>query len=503
MKKVIFGFLSLVCLSSLLNNQILKSNAAENEVPGIGDIIEAEDVIYYSDDGKVETSLYDWHENSTSLRYFSDTESQWVSGSRIANGASNKAAAGLDGNKFVAKMEVFAETAGEYELFIRAQSTTSQNLAGVFNINLNEAKDAEGALEYTPLQEAGTVLVANQNYNAELTGDDAFDFETWNNMRSWSIVSLGKVNLLEGKNVVRLNKNDKAPNIDYFVFKDTTPTEKVNYVYSLRSENIAGNGNETNFTSVNVATNSELGAYSAEADYQIKYTGLYMRIYDFSSRHPWYGAHTVYAEDIAIDEAMISGVDYTVPGTYEATATYKNSQNLEGYTAKFKVVVGEGGTVDPVEGLDEFKLTKTEISLGLDYSVTDNVYAFSNLRLYFRFIFDYSKFTTVDIQEAGVYFELGNAIGAVKEGASKLVDETRDGEFVVELKSPMNEQDIARMFDAQFSFVSYVKYNDQYTMNEVRTLTFKEMLTNYAQDTSYGADVNAIADKALNYYTNL
>ena len=83
------AFLCLVAaLSAGVHHHLVK---AEEQNANVGDIIEAEHCVTYADGNK-----YDWFENDTSLRTLSGDN--WVSGGKIANGASGLSVAGVGAN---------------------------------------------------------------------------------------------------------------------------------------------------------------------------------------------------------------------------------------------------------------------------------------------------------------------------------------------------------------------------------------------------------------------
>lgn len=159
--------------------------------------------------------------------------------------------------------------------------------------------------------------------------------------------------------------------------------------------------------------------------------------------------------------------------------------------------------VEPtIAGLEEFQAVETKVSLGLNFKVDSegNYVEFSKLRLYFTFDFDYSKFANSEIQEAGIYFNLGETLTEITREQSKLVDNDMSGSFIAELNAPETLEEVKAMLSTKFSFASYVKINGEYKIGKVRTLSFEEILMEYADNTEYGVEINKIAESAYYYY---
>ena len=155
-----------------------------------------------------------------------------------------------------------------------------------------------------------------------------------------------------------------------------------------------------------------------------------------------------------------------------------------------------------IAGLEEFQAVDTKVSLGLNFKVDSegNYVEFSKLRLYFTFDFDYSKFANSEIQEAGIYFNLGETITEITREQSKLIDNDMSGSFIAELNAPETLEEVKAMLSTKFSFASYVKINGEYKIGKVRTLSFEEILMEYADNTEYGVEINKIAESAYYYY---
>lgn len=194
----------------------------------------------------------------------------------------------------------------------------------------------------------------------------------------------------------------------------------------------------------------------------------------------------------------LSSGDLSGKGVTNVKLTFNNSSNQVGIESFYCVLEKVETTI--IEGLETFKASKTEVSLGLNYTIdAEQNYTFSDLRLFFRFAFDYSIFTNATIEETGIYFALGNTVGAI-EGPSKIVDTEKDGEFIVELNAPATKEEVKAMLATDFTVVSFVKINGEYFTGESRTLNFETILLDYSDETVFGAEIAKIAEEAYFYY---
>ena len=154
------------------------------------------------------------------------------------------------------------------------------------------------------------------------------------------------------------------------------------------------------------------------------------------------------------------------------------------------------------EGYDEFLSSNSiQVSIGLNYTMDKegNYKSFSNLRLFFRYEFDYSLFNQSMLEEAGIYFTLGEEITEIKEGPSKIVNDSLKKEFIVALNAPSNKEELQAMFNTSFSVAPYVKLQGQYFFKAGRVLSFKNIILMYTTFTDY-MEYWEILNEFLNYF---
>lgn len=290
----------------------------------VSEHFQAEACTYHIDaDGNVAGKHWTAEETSKAV-VSSDGTSASVA---TVNGAEGKAVSNLgdytDGsNVHVSCFTVNVPREGVYDLVIRAQNTANKSLKNVFSVNVNGETDASGALAYTSLSSAGNVLIANQSGLGK----------GWNAMYYWTMVKLGTVYLEKGENVLRVKFDNNAPNIDYFMVQGVNAaTPEGAQVINLRNAYNKNAAKETVMganDAVTVQLGKTLGSLTADKDERIGYTGMWLRIPDYT-----YNRYNAYMADVPITDDMISGVNYSETGTYTATVTYS------GYTATFTVVV--------------------------------------------------------------------------------------------------------------------------------------------------------------------
>ena len=268
----------------------------------------------------------------------------------VPHGAEGYAVSNTNNNKdYFYKFDVYVPEDGNYDLFARAQATSSTTNTHVFDINIDERRESDdGALIYEQCVDGaadstasggnivsgpkGYVVEGNQRYIDDTTTLDA---PGWFNMYYWSTVKIATIKLTAGMHTIRLRPTGLASmNTDYFSLeKAGTVTENSEPLVINERDGSGSVIGENDAIYLNAG--EKLGDISRVPDGPfLHYTLIYLRVYDYTNTS---GLAPFYME-VPITEENISGIDYSKTGKQTATVSFTAPSGTE-YSAQFNVII--------------------------------------------------------------------------------------------------------------------------------------------------------------------
>ena len=269
---------------------------------------------------------------------------------RVPHGAENAAVSNTNNNTdYFYKFDVYVPEDGNYDLFARAQATSSTTNTHVFDINIDERRESDdGALVYEQCVDGaadstasggnivsgpqGYVVEGNQRYIDDTT---TLDGPGWFNMYYWSTVKIATIKLTAGTHTIRLRPTGAVPmNTDYFFLEKagTSTAESEPLIINERdgSGSVIGEND-----AIYLNAGEKLGDISGVPEGPfLHYTLIYLRVYDYTNLS---GLAPFYME-VPITEENISGIDYSKTGKQTATVSFTAPSGTE-YTAQFNVII--------------------------------------------------------------------------------------------------------------------------------------------------------------------
>ena len=268
----------------------------------------------------------------------------------VPHGAEGYAVANTNNNKdYFYKFDVYVPEDGNYDLFARAQATSSTTNTHVFDINIDERRESDGgALIYEQCVDGaadstasgGNIVSGPQGYVVEgnqryIEGTETLDAPGYFNMYYWSTVKIATIKLTAGTHTIRLRPTGAAPmNTDYFFLEKagTSTAESKPLVINERdgSGSVIGEND-----AIYLSAGEKLGDITGikEGPF-LHYTLLYLRIFDYKNTDELSAFYT----EVPITEEDISGIDYSQTGKQTATVSFTAPSGTK-YTAQFNVII--------------------------------------------------------------------------------------------------------------------------------------------------------------------
>ena len=245
-----------------------------------------------------ETNKYDLEPQYSSDGKLKDAAFVSKSVPHGAEGDSKAAVSGTDQRKdYFYKFDVYVPEDGNYDLFVRAQSSNPKNSSHIFNINIDGRSDTDGALIYeectanaTDTTASGGNIVSGSvgnviNGNQRYIDDEAttLDGTVYYNMYYWSTVKIATIKLSAGNHTIRLQPTGLIlMNTDYFFLEKegTTTTESEPLIINERdgSGSVIGEND-----AIYLNAGEKLGDISnvPEGPF-LHYTLIYLRLYNYT-----------------------------------------------------------------------------------------------------------------------------------------------------------------------------------------------------------------------------
>ena len=272
------------------------------------DVFEAEDNVYWYENGEETTNKYTSVSNLTNLEYYED---ETLKSDQTKDGSSNKKVIALGtstnnhGNEVFFKFEVNVKETKDYYLFSRLQSANKNDLINRFEININEEKDDNGELKYS-----------KNNYNQipSLCNQTTTFNSVWNNAMWFGMANLGKVHLTKGNNTIRIRMpNGISANIDFFQVRETDSFGA--NLFTVRD------GSHTKLDSLTLEKNQKItDIIKTPSAHPYQYTLMYLRLPNGNE----YPIVTKPSEGTNVNYVgVLSDIDYTL-SSQKVTVTNGN-----------------------------------------------------------------------------------------------------------------------------------------------------------------------------------
>lgn len=292
------------------------------------EIIEAEDCAFMLSGGEETDTPYTTKENLAHAEDLVAGTRTRLSTGASGSGAASSLAADQNGKNIYFKFTVNVPRDGEYLLKVRSQATGEEVVKGKVTVNINEEKEGD-ALKFVASTSDDRIGRGNQISKYFDIGADSYT--AWFNMYWWSVVTIGKYQLNEGANTIRIRlPNGIGANFDYFEVTEDVEAEEVEpKLFSMRDgtradiskyplhleqgrrlENMLGLSNNTGNTPEN---------------HPAKYTLIYMQLAD--------------GQSIPVCANMLSEIDYTKLGEQEVTVTVSKKDGTVMGTATFTLII--------------------------------------------------------------------------------------------------------------------------------------------------------------------